>query len=289
MTDFIEATLSPRRPRFTLPRGACDTHCHVIGPARSFPYAASRPYTPEEETDKTVLSALHERLGVDRAVIVQATVYATDNRIVLDAIADRPHARRGVALVDTSISDAALQALHDGGIRAVRFGFVRQLWTPPDPAEFQALMHRIAGLGWHVLLHLDATALVELQTMLDALPVPFLIDHMGRIDAGAGLDQPGFAQLLEWAQRDHCWIKLSALDRISATGAPFVDAAPFARALLEASPERVLWGTDYPHPNPRHPVLHDATLVDVLPLCGDARALHKLLVANPARLYGFVD
>ncbi|MDR5781387.1 amidohydrolase family protein [Caballeronia sp. LZ065] len=285
MTDSIEAT----RPRFTLPRGACDTHCHVIGPARRFPYAASRPYTPHEETDKTVLSALHERLGVDRAVIVQATVYATDNRIVLDAIADRPHARRGIALVETSISDHALQTLHDGGIRGVRFGFVRHLWTPPDPAEFMSLMHRIADLGWHVSLHLDATALSELQPMLDALPVPFVIDHMGRIDAGAGLEQPGFAQLLEWSRRDHCWIKLSALDRISATGAPFVDAAPFVRAVLEASPERVLWGTDYPHPNPRHAVLHDESLVDVLPLCGEDDALHKMLVANPARLYGFVD
>lgn len=288
MSNSANSQPSDRRPEFTLPRGTCDTHCHVIGPVGRFPFADSRPYTPEV-SDKTVLSALHGRLGVDRTVIIQATVYGTDNRIVLDAIADRPHARRGVALVEPTISDAQLQALHDGGIRGVRFGFVRHLWTPPDPDAFDELMQRIAQLGWHVLLHVDASALDELQPMLDALPVPFLIDHMGRIDVGAGLNQPGFIRLLEWARRDRCWIKVSALDRISASGAPFADVVPFVRAVLDASPERVLWGTDYPHPNPRHPVLDDASLVDVLPLCGDASALQKLLVANPSRLYGFDD
>lgn len=284
------ATPSPalRRPDFTLPRGACDTHCHILGPVDRFPYADSRPYTPAE-SDKTVLSALHERIGVDRTVIVQATVYGTNNRIVLDAIADRPQARRGVALIDAGTSDTDLQALHDGGIRAVRIGFIRHLWTPPDPTMFRRLMERIAPMGWHVLLHVDATGLDDLQPLLDALPVPFVIDHMGRIDAAGGLAQSGFVRLLEWARRDHCWVKVSAIDRLSATGTPFADVAPFVRALIDASPDRLLWGTDFPHPNPRHPVADDADLVDALSLSGDADAMQKLLVDNPARLYGFID
>ncbi|MGH8779652.1 amidohydrolase family protein [Paraburkholderia sp.] len=277
-----------RLPKFVLPAGGCDTHCHILGPVDRFPYADSRAYTPEE-SDKTVLTALHDRLGVDRTVIVQATVYGTDNRIVLDAIADRPDVRRGVALIDTGISDAQLQTLHDGGIRAVRFGFIRHLWKSPDPAQFRRLMTRIAPLGWHVLLHVDAGTLDELQPMLDTLPVPFVIDHMGRIDTAHGMQQHGFARLIEWSKRDHCWIKVSAIDRLSSAGQPFNDVAPFIRVLLDSSPDRLLWGTDYPHPNPRHPVHDEADLIDVLPLCGDARALQKMLVDNPARLYGFTS
>ncbi|QGZ66622.1 amidohydrolase family protein [Paraburkholderia acidisoli] len=275
-----------RRPAFALPRGACDTHCHVLGPVDRFPYAQARHYTPHD-SDKQVLSAMHARLGVERTVIVQATVYGTDNRIVLDAIADDPQARRGVALIDDTTTDAELEALHAGGMRAARFGFVPRLWTPPEPATLLRLAARIAPLGWHLLLHLDATSLDALQPTLDALPVPFVIDHMGRIDVALGVRQAGFVQLREWARREHCWVKVSALDRLSAMGAPFIDTAPYVRALLDIAPGRVLWGTDFPHPNPRHLVHDDADLVDVLPLCGDTQALHRLLVANPARLYGF--
>jgi predicted TIM-barrel fold metal-dependent hydrolase len=271
---------------FRVPAGACDTHCHIWGPLSRFPYAPSRPYTPPER-DKHALTVLHERLGIERTVIVQAIVYRTDNRVVLDAIADRPHARRGIALIDPDIAEDDLQRLHDGGIRGVRFGFVSHLGSRPDLASFHRTVARIAHYGWHVLLHLDAADLFELGPVFDKLPIPFVIDHMGRIDAAYGVGQPAFARLLELARRENCWIKLSGADRVSARGDTFSDAVPFARALLSAAPERVLWGTDYPHPNARHEVVDDAKLVDLLPQFGDAVQLQKLLVDNPARLYGF--
>jgi 2-pyrone-4,6-dicarboxylate lactonase len=276
------------RPSFQMPHGACDTHCHIWGPLARFPYAESRPYTPPER-DKLVLSALHQRLGIERTVLVQAIVYRTDNSAILDAISDHPHARRGIALIDADIPEVELQRLHDGGIRGVRFGFVSHLASRPDLATFRRTVERIAPYGWHVLLHLDAADLVELGPLFDDLPVPFVVDHMGRVDAARGLDQPAFTRLLELARREHCWIKLSGADRVSAQGAGFDDAVPFARALLAAAPERVLWGTDYPHPNARHDVVDDAKLVELLPRFGDAGQLQKLLVDNPARLYGFQD
>lgn len=285
----VNAGLSSlRMPHYKMPSRACDTHCHVLGPIDRFPYADARHYTPEEK-DKWVLSALHARLGVDRSVIVQATVYGTDNRIVLDAIADRPDSRRGIALVDASISEAELEILHEGGIRGVRFGFIPKLWTPPERAVFRLVAAKIAAFGWHIAVHVNASDLETLQPYFDDLPVPFVIDHMGRVDVAdaAGLAQPGFKNLLAWAEREACWIKVSAIDRVSATGRPFTDTVPYVRALLAAAPDRVLWGTDFPHPNPRNAVDDDADLVDVLPLCGDADALRKLLVKNPARLYGF--
>lgn len=271
---------------FRMPPRACDTHCHIWGPLARFPYATSRPYTPPER-DKQVLGALHERFGIERTVIVQAIVYRTDNRAVLDAIADRPHARRGIALIEPDIPEAELQRLHDGGIRGVRFGFVSHLGSRPDLASFRRTVERIAPYGWHVLLHLDAADLVELGPLFDELPVPFVIDHMGRVDAALGLEQPAFARLLELARRERCWIKVSGADRVSAQGGAFEDTIPFARALLEASPDRVLWGTDFPHPNARHEIVDDAKLIDLLPRFGDATQLQKLLVDNPARLYGF--
>jgi 2-pyrone-4,6-dicarboxylate lactonase len=281
-------TVQLRKPEFTLPRGSCDTHCHIWGPLDRFPYAESRPYTPPER-DKHVLSSLHQRLGIERTVLVQAIVYRTDNRVILDAIADDPVRRRGIALIDPDIADAELERLHEGGIRGVRFGFVKHLGSRPDLAAFRKTIARIAPLGWHVVLHLDAADLIELQGLLDELPIPFVIDHMGRVDAGGGLEQPAVTQLLELARRELCWIKVSGADRVSATGAPFRDVVPVAHALLAASPDRVIWGTDFPHPNPRHPVDEDADLVDLLPAFGDRDAVHKMMVENPARLYGFQD
>jgi 2-pyrone-4,6-dicarboxylate lactonase len=280
--------MQSRTPEFILPPGSCDTHCHIWGPLDRFPYAESRPYTPPER-DKHVLSSLHQRLGIERTVLVQAIVYRTDNRVILDAIADDPANRRGIALIDPDIADAELERLHEGGIRGVRFGFVKHLGSRPDPETFRKTIERIAPLGWHVLLHLDAGDLIELQDVLDALPIPFVIDHMGRVDAGAGLDQPAVVQLLELARRERCWIKLSGADRVSAEGGAFTDVTPVARALLAAAPDRAIWGTDFPHPNPRHLVADDADLIDLLPSFGDRAAVHKMLVENPARLYGFAD
>ena len=277
-----------RTPAFRLPARSCDTHCHIWGPLAQYPFAAERSYTPPE-SDKHVLRSLHRRLGVDRAVVVQPIVHGTDNRVTLDAIADDPARYRGVALVPADVREDELLRLHQSGIRGVRFGFVKHLRARPDLREFRRTVDKIAPLGWHVLIHMDAADIEELGVLLKSLPVPFVIDHMGRIDAAGGIRQPAFVHLLALAAEPHCWVKLSGADRVSAAGDSFMDVVPFAQALLQAAPERVLWGTDFPHPNPRQAVHDDADLVDLLPHFGDAAALQRLLVANPARLYGFSD
>ena len=268
------------------PDNTCDAHCHVWGPVARFPFAEKRPFTPPERT-KDDLAALYRRLGIARSVIVQAVVYGTDNGAMLDAIAHSQGRYRGIALIDDSFDEKALIRLHEGGIRGVRFGFVRHLGKRPDLAFFRRTVARIAPLGWHAQIHLDAADLLELREELDRLTIPFVIDHMGRVDAAKGLDQPAFRALLEQVKRENCWVKVSGSDRVSAAGAPFLDAIPFARALIAAAPDRVVWGTDYPHSNPRHLIEDDAGLMELLPLMADAAGLRKLLVENPARLYGF--
>lgn len=273
-----------RTPAFTAPAGSCDAHCHVFGPASVFAYAPGRSYTPED-APKEALAALHARLGIERAVIVQASCHGTDNRAMLDAIAWRPQHYRGVAIVDGSFDDKALQVLDDGGVRGVRFNFVRHLGGAPDMDVFNRVIDSIKGRGWHVVLHLDATDIVPLSDMIGRLPVPFVIDHMGRVDTALGVGQPAFRSLLELARRDDCWIKVCGSERISAY--PFDAALPFARALVEASPDRTLWGTDFPHPNLKQPV-DEADLLDLVPKFAlTAEERQRVLVENPARLYGF--
>jgi 2-pyrone-4,6-dicarboxylate lactonase len=274
-----------RKPRFKLPPGACDAHNHVFGPAAKFPYAPERRYTPED-APKEALTALHALLGVERAVIVQASCHGKDNRAMLDAIADAPEKRRGVAFVDDGFTEKDLAALDRGGIRGVRFNFVRHLGGTPDMDVFHRVIDRIKGMGWHVVLHMDAPDIIPLSDMMKQLPLPFVIDHMGRVDAAAGTQQPAFRALLELAKRENCWIKVCGSERISLP--PYAAAVPIARALVEAIPDRVLWGTDFPHPNLKHEA-DEADLVDLVPqFAVSAEAQRKLLVDNPAGLYGFV-
>lgn len=272
------------RPQFKLPPGACDAHCHVFGPASKFPYAPNRRYTPQDAPKET-LRALHDHLGIDRAVIVQASCHGTDNAAMLDAIAAAPQTTRGVAIVDDTFDERTLERLDAGGVRGARFNFVRHLGGAPDMDVFHRVIARIAPLGWHVVLHLDAPDIVPLTPLICALPLPFVIDHMGRVDAGLGPDQPALLALLELAKLDGCWIKVSGAERISAP--PFSAAVPIAARIMAAIPDRVLWGTDFPHPNLKIAV-DEADLVDLVPAfaeTGDAQC--RLLVDNPARLYGF--
>jgi 2-pyrone-4,6-dicarboxylate lactonase len=274
-----------RKPRFKLPPGACDAHNHVFGPAAKFPYASERRYTPED-APKEALTALHALLGVERAAIVQASCHGKDNRAMLDAIADAPDKRRGVAMVDDSFTDKDYAALDRGGVRGVRFNFVRHLGGTPDMDGFHRVIDRIKGLGWHVVLHMDAPDIIPLTGMMKQLPLPFVIDHMGRVDAAAGAQQPAFRALLELAKRENCWIKVCGAERISLP--PYAAAVPIARTIVEAIPDRVLWGTDFPHPNLKHEA-DEADLVDLIPqFAVTAEAQRKLLVDNPARLCGFV-
>ncbi|MFN9090422.1 MAG: amidohydrolase family protein [Alphaproteobacteria bacterium] len=274
-----------RKPAFLLPRVACDTHVHIWGPFDRFPLNKGAPYTPPERTSDDLL-ALHERLGVDRAVIVQTTVYKADNRAMLDGIARSNGRWRGVALIDESFDDAAFRALHEGGVRGVRFGFVKHLGGVPDLALVRRTAARIAPMGWHLVLHLDAGNIPEFLDFFGEFSLPVVVDHMGRVPVRDGLDQTPFRLLLELLKRPNWWVKVSGAERISETGPPFADAIPFAQRLIAAAPDRVLWGTDWPHPNVRWEP-DEADLVDLLPRFADAAALRRVLVDNPARLYGF--
>ena len=273
-----------RKPRFKLPPGSCDAHCHVFGPAAKFPYAPNRRYTPED-APKEALFALHAHLGVERTVIVQASCHGTDNRAMLDAIADDPKRIRGVAIVDDGFTDKDYDALDRGGVRGVRFNFVKHLGGTPDMDVFARVIDRIKGRGWHVVLHLDAPSIIPLSEMIRKLPLPFIIDHMGRVPGKDGVDQPPLKALLELAKLERCWIKVCGAERISMP--PYAEAVPIAHAIVQAAPDRVLWGTDFPHPNPTHEA-DEADLVDLVPQYATAQGeQQRLLVDNPARLYGF--
>jgi 2-pyrone-4,6-dicarboxylate lactonase len=277
----------PKKPGFAPPPLTCDAHCHVFGPASVFPYSPRRSYTPPD-APKENLMALHRFLGIERAVIVQASCHGSDNRAMLDAIAASGGHYRGVAIVDESVTDRDFRVLHEGGVRGVRFNFVKHLGGIPDLRFFQSVLPRLEEMGWHLILHLDAADIVELSETFAALRVPFVIDHMGRVKAGNGLDQPPFQALTALMRREHAWVKLCGSERISTAGPPFDDAVPFAQALIAAAPDRVLWGTDWPHPNIARHMPNDGDLVDLLPLIAPDRAVQqKLLVENPARLYDF--
>ena len=273
-----------RKPTFKLPAGATDAHCHVFGPGAVFPYAPNRKYTPDD-APKEMLRALHDYLGVSRAVIVQASCHGIDNRAMMDCLASDPKRYRGVAIVDDSFGDKQYDELHAGGVRGVRFNFVRHLGGAPDMGVFNRVMDRIKGRGWHVVLHLDAGSIEPLSDLIKALPLPFVIDHMGRVPAKDGVEQAPFKRLLEIARRDNAWIKVCGSERIDMP--PYDKAVPIAHAVIETAPDRVLWGTDFPHPNPTH-AADEADLVDLVPqFAPDPKRQQALLVDNPARLYGF--
>ena len=203
----------------------------------------------------------------------------------LDAIAWSGGSHRGTAIVDPDIGDAELARYHAGGIRAVRFNFVRHLESVPDPAVVERMARRIAPMGWHLVVHLDAEDIAELSPLLLGLPVPFVIDHMGRVRAGDGLEQEPFRQLLDLMRHENAWVKVCGGERVSTEGPPFTDAVPFAQALIAAAPDRVLWGTDFPHPNVRH-MPNDGRLVDLFGLYApDPAVRRQVLVDNPDRLY----
>jgi len=275
---------NPVKPKYAPPPGACDAHCHIFGPAAKFPYAPERRYTPPD-SPKEKLRALHEHLGISRAVLVQASCHGADNRAMLDAIAWAKGAWRGVAMLGEDASEKGLQALHAGGVRGVRFNFVRHLGGAPDPRAFERALAMIAPLGWHLVLHFDAEDIESHADLFRALRVPFVIDHMGRVEARHGLEQKPFRMLLELMKNPLAWVKVSGPERISSAGKPFHDAIPFAAALAGVAPDRVLWGTDFPHPNVKL-MPNDGELVDLfVKAFPDENLRKRILVENPSRLY----
>jgi len=277
---------NPIVPSVVLPAGACDAHCHVFGPASKFPYAADRSYTPPD-APVDALRKLHARLGISRAVIVHASCHGSEMAVTLDAIASSNGTYRGVACVEDGITDGELRRLHEGGIRGIRFNFVRHLGGVPDLDVFHRLIARIKPMGWHVVLHLDAEDLVTQQELLASIDLPFIIDHMGRVKAAEGLAQRPFASLLDlYRHNPLAWIKVCGSERVSVGKRPFRDAVPFARALIEVDSSRILWGTDWPHPNITKDMPNDGELVDLLAeICPDEGVRRRILVDNPTRMY----
>ena len=276
---------SPRRPRLTVPAGACDCHMHVYGPAARFPYAPSTKTLPPDVPLEAYL-ALRQRLGLQRTIFVQPSAYGADNACVLDAIARTAPNGRGIAVIDPAAPEAEIARLHVAGIRGVRFHDMVAGCLPFDVLEPVAA--RIRPHGWHVQIQLDGDGLVDLAPRLAALPVEVVIDHMGRIPVDGGTERAAFKSLLRLLDTGRCWVKLSAPYHVSRAGPPdYRDCAAHARALIHAAPERMLWGSNWPHPSVREKP-DDADLLDILAdWTDDIAALRKILVDNPAALFGF--
>lgn len=287
MTDRIVSWHgNPSVPAFTPPPGAVDAHCHVFGPMAQFPFSAKAKYLPEDAgPDK--LFALRDRLGFARNVIVQASCHGTDNATTLNGIALSQGKARGVAVVDPAITDAELERLHTGGIRGVRFNFLKRLVDNAPKDKFLEIAVRVKQLGWHVVVYFEADILQEMRPFLDALPTTIVIDHMGRPDVTQGPDGPdmrAFRALLD--SRDDIWTKVTCPDRLDARGAPWDDFANAVAPLVADYQDRVLWGTDWPHPNMEKAIPDDGLLVDMIPrIAPTADLQRKLLVDNPMRLY----
>ncbi|GGA77375.1 2-pyrone-4,6-dicarboxylate hydrolase [Nitratireductor aestuarii] len=276
---------NPKKPDIRLPEGACDAHCHVFGPGDVFPYSTSATYRPED-APKERLRALHDHLGLSRAVIVQASCHGTDNAAMVDALLASDGKWRGIAMVERDVTPEALQALHDAGVRGVRFNFVNHLGEGADHDAVLEIVEKIKPLGWHIVVHFDAEKLEGLAPFLEKIDVTMIIDHMGRVDASKGTDQLAFRLLLKLMEDKRFWVKVSGCERVSRAGPPFHDAAEFARILVERFPDRVLWGTDWPHPNIRANMPDDGALVDLLKIIAPTEeSLKTLLVDNPTRLY----
>ena len=284
--DWLVFDPDPSTPAFRLPPGAVDAHCHVFGPGDRFPFAPQRKYTPCDAS-AAQLFALRDRLGFERNVIVQATCHGSDNRAMVAALADAGGRARGVATVTPSVGDAELAEMHDAGVRGVRFNFVKRLVDPRPDEYYRQIVARIAELGWHVVVYFEAADLLERWDLFTSLPTPVVVDHMGRPDVTKAVDGPEFAPFLELMKRPDVWAKVTCPERLSRSGPPdYADVVPFARRVVEEFPDRVLWGTDWPHPNLKSHMPDDGRLVDFIPQIAATPDLqHRLLVDNPTRLY----
>ncbi|MCT7376703.1 amidohydrolase family protein [Chelativorans salis] len=276
----------PSKPRFQVPAGAVDAHCHVFGPAAQYPFAPERKYTPVD-APKEKLFALRDHLGLSRSVIVQATCHGRDNSALVDALRSSNGTARGVAVVGAGVEDDELVRLHDAGVRGVRFNFLKRLVDDTPLETFTDIAARISRLGWHLVVYFEAEDLERLKSFLGELPGTVVIDHMGRPDVSAGVDSAEFQQFIRFLdEHPNMHVKVSCPERLTRAEPPYDDVVPFARTLVERLPDRVLWGTDWPHPNMKSHMPDDGSLVDFIPRIAATEALQrKLLVDNPMRLY----
>jgi 2-pyrone-4,6-dicarboxylate lactonase len=280
-------TPQPSQPTLKLPPRACDAHVHVFGPRARFPFAPGRSFTPSD-APKEMLFARHALLGIERCVIVHTAAHGYDLAATADALAAKNGAYLGVALVPVAIADAELKHADAQGFRGARFHYMQHLGKGTPIDEVIDFGQRLADLGWHLQIHMAAELIGDMAPALRRSPVPVMIDHMGRIDASRGLEQPPFRHLLALMQDRNIWVKVSGADRASRQGPPYADAAPFARKLVEEFGDRCVWGTDFPHPNHQGPIPDDGVLVDLLTQIAPKPAqLQALLVDNPQRFYRF--
>ena len=280
---------NPRKPKLVLPPLACDTHAHILGPAARYAYSPARVYTPPDCLLPDFQHML-KTLGVERAVLVQPSVYGTDNTVMLDAMKAAGNRFRGIAVVNDDISEAELRKLHDGGVRGVRVNIVDVKDRKPGTLPLDSLTklaQRVRPLGWHVefLMHVDEFP--DLDRTFADFPVDIVLGHLGYMRTGKGLDAQGFQALLRLVKSGRCWVKLTGPYRISAAAAPYPDVTPFAHALMKTNAERIVWGSDWPHVMAKA-MPNDGDLCDLLSQwIPDARLREQVLVNNPARLYGF--
>jgi len=284
--DWLCFDPAPSKPAFTLPPGAVDAHCHVFGPGDVFPYAPERKYTPCD-AGKERLFALRDHLGFTRNVVVQATCHGADNSAMLDTLRASGGRARGVATVRPDVSPETLARMHEAGVRGVRFNFVRRLVDPKPDAYYHGIMEKIAPLGWHVVIYFEAADLEERWDFFTGLRATVVVDHMGRPDVTQPVDGPAFGRFIRlMAEHENVWSKVTCPERLTLKGPPYDDVVPFARKIVEAFPDRVLWGTDWPHPNLKSHMPDDGALVDFIPRITPTPAHQQaLLVDNPMRLY----
>jgi 2-pyrone-4,6-dicarboxylate lactonase len=283
---YIPFHPNPSKPAFRAPAGAVDAHCHVFGPEDRFPYAPERKYTPCD-APKEKLFALRDYLGFDKNVIVQASCHSKDNRAMVDALRSSDDRAKGVAFVGEEVADHELQAMDRAGVRGVRFNFLRRLVdiTPRD--VLTRIAARVAPLGWHIVVYFEMPDLPDFEDFFCSLPTTVVVDHMGTPSVAKGVDHPEnlhFIRMLE--KHKTIWSKVTCPERLTLAGPPYDDVVPFGRKLVELFPDRVLWGTDWPHPNMKKAAPDDGLLVDYIPQVAPSAAEQQaLLVDNPTRLY----
>ena len=284
--DWLPFHPNPSKPKFKAPPGAVDAHCHVFGPGDQFPFAPERKYTPCDAS-KDQLWALRDLLGFDKNVIVQATCHGSDNSAMVDAVRSSNGRAKGIASVKATVTDRELDEMKEAGVMGCRFNFLKRLVDATPREVFVGIAERVKKIGWQTVIYFEAQDLPELWDFLSSLPTIIVVDHMGRPDVTKPVDGPEFDLFVELMERhDNIWSKVTCPERLTKQGPPYDDVVPFARRIVETFPDRVLWGTDWPHPNLKSHMPDDGKLVDFIPRIAPTPELQrKLLVDNPMRLY----
>ncbi len=268
-----------------MPEGACDSHCHVFGPAEKFPYSTASTYIPVDAPKETLFQR-HKHLGVDRAVLVQASCHGTDNSAMIDCLETAGGSYRGIAIVSPDVTEKELQRMHEAGVRGVRFNFVKRLKAKQSHDARQAILKKISRLPWHVVVYFEPEDIAGIRDFLLEIPKTVVIDHMGCVSGGSTIEGPEFSSLANLLKDDRFWVKVSCPERLSKIGYPYEDTHGIARELIRMVPDRVLWGTDRPHPNMKIEAPDDGLLVDRIPaICPGEKEQRTLLIDNPYRLY----